>query len=231
MNWKSLFLLPILIGLSGSVLADKQTSVSSSVPGIPTSAQGTFANRPTNPVAGQQYLATDLGTGIPIIWTGAKWKPVSGSAEIGGGFYTGAAYTGATAEINVTNVKIPGNLLSTVGMIRATAFWSTNTGTTNAKLGLMRLGAQGSTTGTAFFNFSIVSSTLNGLSALGIFSNAGATNNQKYVGTGLPSFGNSGYNNIAIDTTQDQYINFNESLVVSTDSITLGVYSVEWLEP
>lgn len=82
---------------------------------------GTWASRPVSPAAGQFYFATDLGTGILLVYTGSKWKPATGSGVLASVFRLGVLT--ATAETNLASVLIPAGLLSADGIVEVVSYW------------------------------------------------------------------------------------------------------------
>lgn len=229
---KFLLISTILIGSIQITKADVINAAPSATPGIPTNAQGTFANRPTSPVTGQQYLATDLSNTV-IFYDGAKWKPISGNAVIAQmwGLSGTAIVTGTTAETNLATISLPAGFMSANGGLRTTLLSSTNAGTTNLKTVNARLSTSSGVSGSGFISLGNSSSSSTGSAIMIPFYNQNNTSVQRAIGTGIPSYGTSGVISMAVATASPIFINITGTLAVGTDSISLYGYSVEWMEP
>jgi len=194
---------------------------------------GVFASRPTSPGTGYLYFATDLGSGVQLIYNGSKWKPVTGIAVL----YCDGTYSsgvGSGAEKNFANYKIPGGLVSTTGGIRLTSTMNC-TGTTGAKTIIVRhTTASGSTSGgTAVINsaFGGSAATLSASMQKAILNNA-SVSVQTMSNSGVATYGSaSSTADIAgaINMASDSYLNFN---INGNASDTLGFQGtiIEWFE-
>lgn len=203
---------------------------------IADTTTGTFANKPASPTTGQRYFATDLGTGIEIIYTGSKWKPVGGVATLYND-QTNNTSSGSGAEKNNANYLIPASLLSANGSLRIYAEYA-YTGTTASKTMIWRLSSSsGDTSG----GTSMLSTTNGGsntslsASACRVISNLAATNAQILLPTGIAAYGGGNSStgmsvSSAIDTTATYYVVLNSSINAS-DSGGPRHVTIEWLEP
>lgn len=196
-------------------------------------ASGTFAARPSAPAAGTQYFASDLGTGILLIYTGSKWKPINGEAIL---YQSGVntTPTTASAETNHAVVTIPAGLLSANGGLEISTA-ATFTGTAGTKNPIQRHSATSGAVagGTGFFNTNLTASTLssaqqkfiinqNSVSAQTCNGNASVQGASISSGTTVTG---------TIDTSAVSYINFNMSC--ANNSVDTGYYNqiiVKWIE-
>lgn len=196
---------------------------------------GTWAARPGSPTTDQLYFATDLGTGVMVIWTGAKWKPLAGRAVIAA---TGVGVTTTSAsETNLAAIKVPVGLASLNTQFRLVVTWNTSAYTT----GNMSVIIRGSTTAGDTTVGGILNSTapqnvttfyeemnLTGLNSL--------ANHYRMVwytdGLGSPaglhadSYGVGGGPNFGVDI----YFNLN-ALSSAGQAVGFYSYSLEWIEP
>lgn len=221
--------------LTGSLLssclqpayAEFQSSGASSTPGIPVSSQGTFAARPTSPATGQQYLATDLGTGVVIFWTGSKWKPDSGIATIGGSS-TAHAHTGDTVETLLDSYAVPAGLVSSTGTLRVIAqFIYTNSA--NSKTEFVRFAAAAGTGGAQYQGAAATTTTNTRVFTELTADNA--TNAQKGTDSnnGFGATGNV-FQTSTVDMTAASFISFTGLLASAAESISVVSWHVEWIE-
>lgn len=202
--------------------------------GLKNQTSGTFAGKPSAPYAGQEYFATDIGTGIWITYTGSKWKPSTGIATLvsDGTLHSGA---GTGAEANYHVVTIPAGLLSANGQLRITATMNC-TGTNGGKTLSLRFSA---TSGDVATGMQLISSAFGGsnttLSAGFIKNlyNNNSVSSQIASNTGQGSYASAsstGEITGAINTAVVSYLNFN---INGNASDTLGYQgiTVEWIEP
>lgn len=195
---------------------------------------GTFSSKPASPSAGQQYFATDLGTGILIVYTGSKWKPSTGEAVL---LSDSAVHTGAGtgAEANYFTATIPAGLLSTNGALRITAIGSF-TGTNGTKTVRIR---HNTTSGAVTGGTAIIDNVLGGTgTALSVAAQKTLFNvNDAAVQMTTPN-SQAGYGTAsaaavlagAINTANTSYLNFN---IVGNALDTVGYQGIiiEWIEP
>ena len=200
-----------------------------------TISSGTFASKPSSPTAGTTYLATDIGAGTVLVYTGSKWKPMGGYAMLSADstVHTGS---GTGSEANYHVVTIPAGLLSSGGGLRFYANM-TATGTTGTKTITIRHNTTSGavTGGTLLINSAIGggTTTLCGFVAHQLF-NSGATNSQITPNSSFAGFGGA-VNTAAlttgsIDTSAVSYLNFNINGNAADTVGYQGVY-VEWIEP
>lgn len=195
--------------------------------------RGTFANKPATPTTGQTYFATDLGSGIWIVYNGSKWKPLEGVATIyqSGAYASGA---GVASETNYLAVPIPAGILSATGGLRIVSTMNC-TGTMGGKT----VSVRHNTTSAAVSggsqiintNFGGSSATLSATFIKDLF-NLGATNSQVFTNTGIATYGGSsstGMSTGSIDTAVISYINFN---ITGNAADTVGFQGtrIEWIE-
>ena len=137
---------------------------------------------------------------------------------------TGAAsLTGTTSATNIAALKIPANAIGKNGVVEIKALWSW-TNSTNAKTLTTNISATSGATVSNLPSVTIPNSTANGQTLI-ILRNNNATNAQQSYGAppATTPFGTTttANNTSAIDTTADTYINFNGTLTVGTETITL----------
>ncbi len=178
-----------------------------------TDTYGTWAQRPNPAFPGQTYFATDLGTGLAIIYTGTKWKPINGY----GLFYfdtTLRSGAGTGAEANYASILIPGGMVSSTGGIRFMATAS-HTGTTAGKTFIIRHSttAGDTSTGTQLINsnFGGGSTSLSAIFEKTVLAN-GATNSQTLMPNTVADYGVAAVSALfsgSIDMTNNSYINLN----------------------
>jgi mucin-19 len=203
-------------------------SVSLSTAGLRGS--GTFANKPSAPITGQEYFATDLGTGVLIVYNGTKWKPIGGSAVIA---QTGTATstTNSATDVTLATVNIPAGLLSANGKLRITAL-IVATGANGVKTNNIKLSASsGSGAGTVIATSGLSTTQLSGATIRDVW-NANSLGAQVCVnlgnsGTGLST---NTVTTAAINMANASFINFDGLTANSGDTIAYSAYCVEWME-
>ena len=205
--------------------------------GFTNFAVDTFANRPISPAVGTHYFATDLGTGLDLIWTGAKWKPAGGTGVLyrtspAGGI---ATVTNNSSETNLASYLIPAGLMSANGELEITV-GLTSTTTVNTKGFIMRLSPTAGvlTGGLWFCNGNIGASQLFIRSSY-FLANSGSTSTQVASALNPPSGGWGGTGNAIAsgtsDTTKNQYVVINSAMAGATDNLTLSAVTIKWSEP
>jgi hypothetical protein len=139
--------------------------------------------------------------------------------------------TGTLTETNLAAVRIPANSLGPNGMLRITVQWNFTNSANNKLLVLRYATTAGAITGALVQS---ITQTTNG-SAEMIFSirNSGATGAQTLGGGGFFPYGSAAgsYGTMAIDTTQDTFLNFNGTLANTGETITLLGWTAEILKP
>ena len=201
-----------------------------------TLQSGGLAAKPASPTLGQTFFATDLGTGVEIVWNGTNWKPSNGCAAlyVDPTSYTAAAVT--SSEIALKAYKIPGGLVSANGAILMYSNYKW-TGTTGTKTMLVRISAtSGDTSGGT-----LVVNTTNGGSNTSLTGNVAkyipnnnSVSSQIVVPTAFQAWGggNSGSGLVApaVNTASDWYVNINAQ---GTTNDTLGTQGnfIQWCEP
>lgn len=193
---------------------------------------GTWAARPSPAQTNQLYFATDLGTGVLCIYTGAKWKPVTGVATLYSSGVPSSAHTGDTSESNLATLNIPAGLLSTTGGFRITCNW-TQTGTAGTKTCLIRYSAtSGGVNGTAVLNATGSSANISTVATKYIQANADASHQISSAPGNLGGGGQSSGANQStnINTANATFFNLNGTLANAADSIALASYHLEWIE-
>lgn len=195
--------------------------------GAASAGSGTFATIPAaSGVSGQTYFATDLGTGILLVSTGTKWKPVTGIAVIAQA-NPGTSVTNTAAETNLATITIPAGLLSTTGVLRGTMLFSNNS-SAGIKTSIVRLSATSGITGNSFYIETAASLT----GARGQFEirNNGSLSSQIGGITAQFGFGANALSTATINTAIASFLNIDGSLATTTDTLTLVGYTIEWLE-
>lgn len=157
------------------------------------------------------------------------------SALVGGGAvmslsdYPSASLTGVTVEANVFAVRIPGNTLGPKGQIRIMSFW-TFPNSSNGKPITHRLA---NTSGAVTGGMAAATAPFTGMTTAQLYlviRNTGVTNIQNmYPNAGPAPYGAATAGGIGggVDTTVDCFVNFNATLALATETITLLGYSVE----
>jgi hypothetical protein len=196
----------------------------------PVVGSGTFANRPSGVPACAQYFATDLGTGVMIAWNGTNWKPVGGRATIAN-IYANASVPADTSEHDLADFAVPAGLVSNKGRLVITAYWLTNSNA-NAKFGRTRFGTASTGVTNAIVGSVSWGTAVAQYTAQSSIEAQNATNAQISTGSSNNSFGGGGgaYVTTAIDMTAVSYINLTGQLAVSSDTQTLVMYMVDWIE-
>lgn len=192
---------------------------------------GTFASKPGSPVTAQHYYATDLGSGMEIIYNGSKWMPVGGVGTL----YADSTYHSATAtgsEQNIISYSIPAGLLSTSGAIHILGNGS-YTGTAGTKTVNIRLSTATGVTGTAIMTSAMGGSTT-ALSATfeKWIQNDASASTQTSSNTNVSGVGISNTQAIlapAINTANISYLNFDITGTASDVVGFKGVY-IFWIE-
>lgn len=115
------------------------------------SGQSTWANRPSAAsMSGRLWLMTDIGPGTTFISNGTYWKPVGGSACIGGS-NAAATVTGTTNKTALGTLALPAGLANIPGAcLLVETLWSV-TNSANGKGLRIELGS------TTFYNIAATS--------------------------------------------------------------------------
>ena len=171
------------------------------------SQSGTWSGRPSSPVTGQQYFATDLGTGGALLtWNGSRWTGII--QYVDGSTYAPGS---TTANTIVRSIFIPAGLLAANSQIDVTAqfqlsstvaptlrayFDTTASGTANnfALFSAVATNQQQASMFKTIVNRNSLSSQLIRMTTTGAFSNE-ATTSASLVTS-------------AVNTANDSYINF-----------------------
>jgi hypothetical protein len=163
----------------------------------------------------------DQPSGYPIGWRSAARPPVFVAAPIiMGRSATPVAHTGTTAETTLASVTIPGGLLGPSGVVRVWSLWSmtnsANSKTMRHRLGTQSLASYAITTNSQLRMSCVV---MNRGEAAQVFG-SGTAGFADAANTGAPGAG-------AVDTTQDQTVNFTATLAAAGETITLEAWMVE----
>lgn len=132
---------------------------------------------------------------------------------------------GGTGEIALAQVKIPGGILGSNGVLRVTTIWSyTNNG--NNKTFRIRLGGMGGTTFLSITNTTTAS--MHDVREIFLRNATGSQVSPAGAGAVAGANGNA-VSNGSIDTTSDQILVITGQKGTGTDTITLEAWMVEIL--
>jgi hypothetical protein len=132
--------------------------------------------------------------------------------------------TGSTSETNLAALKIPANTMGKNGVAEVYALWSFPASANNKTMTMRYNNTSGSTAGGVTGAPSISASTNQSAQLIWIIRNNNATNSQSiFAPGGSTPFAlyNGVLTALAIDTTQDSFINLNGTLALGTETLTL----------